>query len=175
MTASRLRPSRPTDKWQHRLSSRTPTGTEPASRQLPKSANRNTVESNNVKNNNKSKEQNLDTGDLLIESRLLGQAARKPDGGFLPSKRMIKDAIANNARSGISEPQQRLQNACVRGSRARMQRLDEEFHPWKKLRSGVSLRDRTDLRPISVSTRATPALRPAGSLLVGKSDCTAPW
>src|SRR5271163_4063788 len=46
MTASRLRPSRPTDKWQHRLSSRTPTGTELASRQLIQSANRNTVESN---------------------------------------------------------------------------------------------------------------------------------
>jgi Transposase IS116/IS110/IS902 family len=34
MTASRLRPSRPNDRWQHRLSSRTPTGTELASRQL---------------------------------------------------------------------------------------------------------------------------------------------
>ena len=38
MTASRLPPSRPTDKWQHRLSSRTPTGTELASRQLTQSA-----------------------------------------------------------------------------------------------------------------------------------------
>ncbi|WP_433963489.1 transposase [Tunturiibacter psychrotolerans] len=55
MTASRLRPSRPTDKWQHRLSSRTPTCTELASRQLIQSANRNTVESNETKNNNKSK------------------------------------------------------------------------------------------------------------------------
>ncbi len=55
MTASRLRPSRPTDKWQHRLSSRTPTGTELASRQLIQSANRNTVESNETKSNNKSK------------------------------------------------------------------------------------------------------------------------
>ena len=90
MTASRLRPSRPTDKWQHRLSSRTTTGTEPASRQLPKSANRNTVESNNVKNNNKSKEQNLDTGDLLIESRLLGS---NPPLGFhltLPGQRVFQ-------------------------------------------------------------------------------------
>jgi phage protein D len=79
MTASRLRPSRPTDKWQHRLSSRTPTGTELASRQLIQSANRNTVESNETKNNNKSKSPmkekqrtNLDTSDLLIESRLIG-------------------------------------------------------------------------------------------------------
>jgi hypothetical protein len=38
MTASRLPPSRPTDKWQHRLSSLTPTGTELASRQLTQSA-----------------------------------------------------------------------------------------------------------------------------------------
>jgi len=53
MTASRLRPSRPTDKWQHRLSSRTPTGTELAPRQLIQSANRNTVESNDTKSNNK--------------------------------------------------------------------------------------------------------------------------
>jgi len=55
MTASRLRPSRPTDKWQHRLSPRTPTGTELAPRQLIKSANRNTVESNETKSNNKNK------------------------------------------------------------------------------------------------------------------------
>ena len=68
MTASRLRPWRPTDKWQHRLSSRTPTGTELASRQLIQSANRNPVESNETKSNNKSKtyegknkEQTLDT------------------------------------------------------------------------------------------------------------------
>jgi phage protein D len=67
MTASRLRPSRPTDKWQHRLSSRTPTGTELASRQLIQSANRNTVESNELKKQQqkqkpyeeKSKEQTL--------------------------------------------------------------------------------------------------------------------
>src|SRR6202035_4741175 len=78
MTASRLRPSRPTDKWQHRLSSRTPTCTELASRQLIQSANRNTVESNETKRNNKSKRPmkekqrtNLDTSDLLIESRLV--------------------------------------------------------------------------------------------------------
>jgi phage protein D len=79
MTASRLRPSRPTDKWQHPLSSRTTTGTELASRQLIQSANRNTVESNETKSNNKSKspmkekanEQILDTSDLLIECRLL--------------------------------------------------------------------------------------------------------
>jgi transposase len=32
MTASRLWSQRPTEKWQHRLSSRIPTGTEPASR-----------------------------------------------------------------------------------------------------------------------------------------------
>lgn len=55
MTACRLRPLRPTDKWQHRLSSRTPTGTELAARQLIQSANRNTVESNELKSNNKSK------------------------------------------------------------------------------------------------------------------------
>jgi phage protein D len=74
MTASRLRPSRPTDKWQHRLSSRTPTGTELASRQLIQSANRNPVESNEIGTTTKAKayegknkEQNLDTGDLLIE------------------------------------------------------------------------------------------------------------
>ena len=81
MTASRLRPSRPTDKWQHRLSSRTPTSTELASRQLIQSANRNTVESNETKSNNKAKpyerknkEQSLDTSDLLIESQLSGRA-----------------------------------------------------------------------------------------------------
>src|SRR6185312_16310887 len=76
-TACRLRPSRPTDKWQHRLSSRTPIGTELASRQLIQSANINTVESNGTKSNNKSKspmkekEQTLDTSDLLIECRLI--------------------------------------------------------------------------------------------------------
>ena len=76
MTASRLRPSRPTDKWQHRLSSRTPTGTELVSRQLIQSANRNPVESNEAKSNNKTKDprkekQTLDTSDLLIENALL--------------------------------------------------------------------------------------------------------
>jgi hypothetical protein len=55
MTASRLRPSRPTEKWQHRLSSRTSTGTELASRQLIQSANTNPVESNETNSNNKSK------------------------------------------------------------------------------------------------------------------------
>jgi hypothetical protein len=42
-------------KWQHRLSSRTPTGTELAPRQLIQSANTNPVESNETKSNNKSK------------------------------------------------------------------------------------------------------------------------
>ncbi len=46
MTASAFWPSRPAEKWQHRLSSRTPTGTELASKQLIKSAYRNPVESN---------------------------------------------------------------------------------------------------------------------------------
>ena len=45
MSASRLWSVRPTYKWQHLLSSRTPTGTELAPRQLIKSANRNTVAS----------------------------------------------------------------------------------------------------------------------------------
>lgn len=79
MSACRLWCSRPTDKWQHRLSSRTPTGTELASIQLVKSANRNKVESN-IKRNSKSKDHeamDLDTRDLLIEGRLLvGNPAR---------------------------------------------------------------------------------------------------
>jgi phage protein D len=81
MTASRLWPSRPNEKWQHRLFSRTPNGTELAARKLIQSAHRNPVESNmrrNQNSNNKSKntdkgkdkDHTLDTSDLLIESRL---------------------------------------------------------------------------------------------------------
>jgi len=57
MTARAFWPLRPTDKWQHRLSSRTPTGTELPSRKLTRSANRNPVESNRRCNrtDNKSK------------------------------------------------------------------------------------------------------------------------
>jgi phage protein D len=55
MTASWLWPSTPKHKWQHRLSSRTPTGTELASRQLIQSAYRNPVESNMQRNETKNK------------------------------------------------------------------------------------------------------------------------
>jgi len=76
MTANALWPSRPNEKWQHRLSSRTPTGTEPASPQLIRVR----IETRwratcGATNNSKSKDpikrkQNtdLDTSDLLIES-----------------------------------------------------------------------------------------------------------
>jgi hypothetical protein len=47
--------SRPAEKWQHRLSSRTPTGTELAPRQLIQSANRNPVESNMRRNETNTK------------------------------------------------------------------------------------------------------------------------
>jgi hypothetical protein len=91
MTASRLRPSRPTDKWQHRLSSRTPTCTELASRQLIQSANRNTVESTKPRATTKAKDlcrkkqrTNLDTSDLLIESRLIVDNGPTTSHGELP-------------------------------------------------------------------------------------------
>jgi phage protein D len=71
MTANALWPSRPDEKWQHRLSSRTPTGTEPASRQLIR-VHKNKVKSNmrrNQQEQSKDPDQgkDLDISDLLIE------------------------------------------------------------------------------------------------------------
>jgi hypothetical protein len=86
MTANALWPSRPNEKWQHRLSSRIPTGTEPASKSAHQSAHRNTVESNMRRNKTtktnasiewKNKRTSLDTSDLLIESAFIGTNLEK--------------------------------------------------------------------------------------------------
>jgi hypothetical protein len=65
ITVSRLWSSRPTDKWQHRFSSRIPTVTEFASRQFIKSAKRNTVESN-MRHYQQKKERTLIKGKLML-------------------------------------------------------------------------------------------------------------
>jgi hypothetical protein len=54
MTASAFWSKRPNEKWQHRLTSRTPTDTELAARQVIQSAYGNPVESNMQRNEYKS-------------------------------------------------------------------------------------------------------------------------